>query len=72
MEGPDLFSSGGIPEGNVAERVKRVLETMFRLEGRACGSCGGLLCNHETLACIPSGTADRPLCLSCLAAEVRR
>ena len=69
---PELFPSGGIPEGDVAERVKRVLETMFRLEGRACGSCGGPLCNHETLACIPSGHADRPLCLPCLATEVGR
>ncbi len=69
---PELFPSGGIPEGDVAERVKRVLETMFRLEGRSCGSCGAPLCNHETLASIPSGTADRPRCLPCLAAEVGR
>jgi tRNA 2-thiouridine synthesizing protein A len=69
---PELFPSGGIPEGDVAERVKRVLETMFRLEGRGCGACGAPLCNHETLASIPSGTADRPRCLPCLAAEVGR
>ncbi len=69
---PDLFPSRGMLEGDVAERVKRVLETMFRLEGCACASCEARLCNHETLACIPSGFADRPLCLPCLAAEVRR
>ncbi|HKB16707.1 MAG TPA: sulfurtransferase TusA family protein [Planctomycetota bacterium] len=72
MAVPELFPRGGIPEGDVAERVKRVLETLFRLEGRSCASCGGRLCNHETLACIPSGHADRPICLACLASEVRR
>lgn len=60
----------GLPAGDEEspERTRSVLDTVARLSGSFCRTCGSRLCGHAAVFCIVMGFQDAPVCPRCLAA----
>lgn len=61
------FAPGAGPEGS-PERTHAVLDTVARLTGSFCRTCGAKLCGHAAVFCLVMGFHDAPVCPRCLAA----
>lgn len=60
----------GLPAGDDGspERTRTVIDTVARLSGSFCRTCGSKLCGHAAVFCIVMGFKDAPVCPRCLAA----